>query len=130
VAALAAFLLYAATAARHVTGEDAGELIAAAYHLGIPHPPGYPLWCLVAHAFTWIPFGTIPWRVALCSAFFGAAAVYVLARLFRHLTGDSRAGALAALAVGLSQEFWKQAVIPEVYTLNAFFVALCWLLLA
>lgn len=128
-AALLVFAVYAATAANYVTGEDAGELIAAAYHLGIPHPPGYPLWCLVAHAFTWLPFGSIPWRVALCSAFFGAAAVFVLARLFQRLSGSPWAGALAAVAVGLSHEFWKQSIIPEVYTLNAFFVALCWWLL-
>jgi hypothetical protein len=127
--AFAMFLLYAATAANHVTGDDAGELIAAAYHLGIPHPPGYPLWCLVAHAFTWIPCGSIPWRVALCSAFFGAATIGILVRLFHELSGNRGAAILGALAVGLSQEFWKQSVIPEVYTLNAFFVALCWWLL-
>jgi len=127
--AFAMFLLYAATAANHVTGDDAGELIAAAYHLGIPHPPGYPLWCLVAHAFTWIPFGTIPWRVALCSAFFGAVTIGILTRLFHDLSGNRWAAILGALAVGMSHEFWKQAVIPEVYTLNAFFVVLCWWLL-
>ncbi|NJL71574.1 MAG: DUF2723 domain-containing protein, partial [Candidatus Competibacteraceae bacterium] len=38
--------------------------------------------------------------------------------------------AAAALAFAYSAEFWEQAVIAEVYTLNTFFVVLCLLLLA
>ena len=60
---LLALFLYLVTLAPSVTGEDSGELIGAAYSLGVPHPPGYPVWTLLAHAFTWIPVGSIGWRV-------------------------------------------------------------------
>ncbi|MCL5269577.1 MAG: DUF2723 domain-containing protein, partial [bacterium] len=40
--------LYVRTMAPTVTLEDSGEFIAAAYCLGVAHPPGYPLWCLLA----------------------------------------------------------------------------------
>ena len=45
--ALLALAVYLKTLALTVTGEDSGELIAAAATLGIPHPTGYPLWCLL-----------------------------------------------------------------------------------
>lgn len=40
--------LYLFTLAPTVTGEDSGEFIAAAYGHGVAHPPGYPLWTLLA----------------------------------------------------------------------------------
>lgn len=109
-----------------VTGEDAGELIVAAYTLGVPHPPGYPTWTLLAHLFTWLPFGSVAWRVALCSAVCAAAASGLLTLLLLRL----RAGRIAAVAAGLSlafaMEVWEQAVVAEVYTLNLLYlVALC-----
>lgn len=126
--AFTVFLVYLRTLAPTVTGEDSGELIAAAYTLGIAHPPGYPLWCVLAHAFTWIPFGEVAWRVNLMSAVFGAATVFLVARFTQHLTGKRIAGLVAGLALGFSREFWEQANIAEVYTLNAFLMMLClWL---
>ena len=47
---------------------DAGELTAAAIELGGSHPPGQPLHALLAHSFTWLPFGTLAFRIALFSA--------------------------------------------------------------
>ena len=46
-----------------MTGEDSGELIAAAYLTGVPHPPGYPLWCLLVKPFFLIPYGDLAWRI-------------------------------------------------------------------
>ena len=37
------FAVYFKTLYPHVPGGDSGELIAAAYQLGVAHPPGYPL---------------------------------------------------------------------------------------
>ena len=55
--------------------EDSGELITAAYRLGVPHPPGYPFWTIMSKLFTFLPIGSdIAYRVNLWSAFTGALA--------------------------------------------------------
>lgn len=129
IAASAALLVYWVTLAPTVTGEDSGELIAAAYCLGIPHPPGYPLWTLIAHAFTLIDHGTVAWRVNLVSAVFGAGTVFLLSRLIHAITRSPLASLSAALGFAFSREFWEQSVIAEVYTLNAFLLTGCLLVL-
>jgi Flp pilus assembly protein TadD len=126
---LSVLAVYWTTLPPTVTGEDAGELITAAYALGIPHPPGYPAWCLLAHPFTWLPFGTIAWRVALSSAVFAAGACGVLSLVTIKLTSNRWAGVAAGLACAFSREVWEQAIIPEVYGLNILFLSLCVLLL-
>jgi len=117
-------LLYIVTLAPTVTLEDSGSFITAAKFLGVAHPSGYPLWCLIAHAFTWLPFGGIAERVHLCSAFFAAATCWLVYLTAVMLTSRRISALLAALALGISRIFWSQAVIAEVYTLNAFFTIL------
>lgn len=124
-----ALMLYAATLATTVTGEDSGEFITAAYTLGIPHPPGYPLYVLAAHAFTWLPLGDIAWRVALTSAFFSALACGVSVLIGVMLTRHRLAAVLGGFALACSRELWQQSVIAEVYGLNVFMVSLCVFLL-
>lgn len=129
-AALIAFAVYLYTVAPTVTGEDSGELVAAAYTLGIPHPSGYPIWCLLGKVFIEIlPWGTVAWRVNVMSAFFGALTVGLVTLLGVRLTGRSVPAGCGALTLAFSREFWEQSLIAEVYTLNAFFVVLCALLL-
>ncbi len=128
--ALLALAVYLKTLALTVTGEDSGELIAAAATLGIPHPTGYPLWCLLGFAFTKIiPFGGVALRVNCMSAFFGATTVFVVILIVIRLTRSHLAGLGGGLSLAFSREFWEQSVIAEVYQLNAFFFALCILLL-
>jgi len=127
--AVAAFATYLSTLAPTITGEDSGELIAAAYSLGIPHPTGYPLWCIVASLFIdLVPVYSVAWRVNLMSAFFSAATVYVVALIIIKLTRNRWAAVAGALALAFSFEFWEQSVIAEVYSLNAYLTALCILL--
>ncbi len=83
-----ALLAYVATLAPTVTLEDCGELTTAANFLGVPHPPGYPSWTVIAWLFTKIFAGATylghpnpAWAVALASAFFGALTCGVLALL-------------------------------------------------
>lgn len=127
---LIAFVVYLLTLAPTVTGEDSGELITAAYTLGIPHPPGYPLWCMLGKLFTLIvPVGSIAWRVGLMSAFWGASAAAVISLLVIKLTRNRAAAVAAALIFAFSRDFWGQCTIAETYTLNAFLIAACILLL-
>lgn len=127
--AVGALMLYVTTLAPTVTGEDSGEFITAAYALGIPHPPGYPLYVLAAHAFTCLPVGDIAWRVALSSAFFSALACGISVLIGILLTRHRLAAVLGGLALACSRELWQQSVIAEVYGLNLFMVSLCVFLL-
>ena len=112
-------------------GADGGDLITAAATGGIAHPSGYPLYLLLAGLFQKMPVGTLAFRTNLMSAFFAiltALLVYSTVRNYLILElGEyiaSIAGLSAGLAIGFSPLFWSQAVITEVYTLNAFFMAL------
>ena len=118
-AVIGPLLLYVRTLPHTVVLEDDGMFLMVAAHLGIAHPPGYPLHTLLNHPFTWLPFGTPAFAGHLSSAVFGALAcgmVYLCARLLR--TGWLPALAVAWL-LGASEHFWSQAIITEVYTLNA-----------
>ena len=119
--AVAIFTLYAATAARTVALEDDGLFILSSYFLGIEHPPGYPLFTWFGHLFTYLPFGSVAYRVHLASAMFGALTCAALWLCARSLIEGRLPAYLAAFALGVSPVFWSQATIAEVYTLNTFF---------
>src|SRR5216110_2688334 len=81
VAAALAFVLYLVTLAPTTAMWDTSEYIAAAYTLGLPHPPGNPLFVLLGRVFSILPIApNVAMRVnvlaALCSA--GAAAMWFL----------------------------------------------------
>jgi hypothetical protein len=117
-------LIYTLSLAPTVTLEDSGELLTAAYNLGIPHPPGYPLWCLLAHPFTWIPIGSIAERVHFFDALCGAAACLMVQRIGVRLGGNPWIAFLAALALAITPSLWSQSTIAEVYSLNALLVGI------
>lgn len=78
-----------------VTMEDAGEFAVAADWLGVPHPPGYPIWTLTAWVFTrlfgWLSFRGHPnpaWALSFYSAFFGALACGLTAMLLCRVLRD------------------------------------------
>src|SRR3989339_281858 len=72
------FAVYFITLCPTVYTGDSGGLITAAYTLGVPHSPGYPLYCLLGKLFTFVPLGSIAFRVNLLSAFFAALACAVI----------------------------------------------------
>lgn len=71
---MVAFATYWMTLAPGVVLVDSGELIVAARTLGVPHPPGFPLYVLLAHLATLIPVGSVAVRVNFASAVFAALA--------------------------------------------------------
>ncbi len=139
-----AFLVYVLTLAPGLSsdnyGTDGGDLIAAAYNLGVPHPTGYPTYTLLAWLFTRLPVGVIAYRVNLLSAVCAAGTVTLCFRIAQHLlpSGEPEADAneawllpaATALTLAFSSLLWSQAVISEVYALLALLAALLfWLLL-
>ncbi len=46
---------------------DAGTMIAGIFSLGIPNPPGFPLYMLIGHLFSLLPFGSAVFRIQLLS---------------------------------------------------------------
>ena len=127
----AAAAVYVATLCPTIPPGDAGELIACTWSLGVPHPPGYPLYTVLGWLFAHVvPFGTPAWRLNLLSALCVAAAVGFVTLGARRLGAGRVAAAGAALAFAFAFEPWRAATGAEVFGLHATFVAaLCWLAL-
>ncbi len=118
-AVLGPLLLYALTLPRTVVLEDDGLFLMAGAHLGVAHPPGYPLYTLLCHLVTQLPFGSVAFLGHLSSAVLGALAcggVYLCARLLQAAPVPAMT---AAWLFAASEHVWAQAIIAEVYTLNA-----------
>jgi len=141
LAAGLSFAAYWRTLAPTVSFWDCGEFIACAYILGVPHPPGAPLYLLLGRLFTLLPLGgEIAWRVNLISALASAASVLltylIILRLIRACPRKVSAGLevaaalIGSLALAFSDSFWFNAVEAEVYALSTFLTALViWLAL-
>jgi 4-amino-4-deoxy-L-arabinose transferase-like glycosyltransferase len=130
--AAVALSAYLATLAPGLTfqhfGTDGGDLITAAWTLGVPHPPGYPTYTLLAWLASRLPLGTIAYRVNLLSALCASATAGLVSLTAQALLPAHGHRKLVAVAAGLtlafSSLFWSQAVITEVYTLLALFASL------
>jgi tetratricopeptide (TPR) repeat protein len=81
--------IYLRTLAPTVTFVDSGELIVAARYLGVAHPPGFPLYVLLAHLATLLPVGDVAVRVNLASALFAALAAAVLTLVLAEILSGS-----------------------------------------
>lgn len=65
--------------------DDSGEMAAAAYRMGLPHPPGYPLFDLLGRLFTFLPVGTVAYRLNLFSALLSLGALGLTLATCRRL---------------------------------------------
>jgi hypothetical protein len=124
--------LYIATAAPGPYWLDSGELVASSYLLGIPHPPGHPLYTALTHPASLLPIGSIALRINVMSGVFAASSCGVLywtcRRALTHMgvgrPWNHAAGVAAALLAGTSYALWFQAVRAEVYSLHLLLAAL------
>lgn len=125
--ALVSFIVYARTLAPSITwrnaGADSGDLVAAAFTGGVPHPPGYPLYLLIASLFARLPVSEPALGVGLFSALSASLAVMMVFYAARAFNVTDASAAIAALVFAFSPLLWSQATIAEVSALNTFFVA-------
>ncbi len=135
---LVVFLLYLATLAPTTAMWDTSEYITAAYTLGLPHPPGNPLFVLLGRVFSLLPIApTVAQRVNILAAVMSAIAAgawfliaeRVFASRFTARWQRLLAGALAALVSATAFTVWNQSVVNEkVYTVSlCFFALVSWL---
>lgn len=141
----ASIIVYIKTIAPTVPFWDGGEFIAAAYTLGVPHPPGSPLYVLIGRLFSLLPVmdSNIAWRVNFSSSLFSSLTVLmVYLTIVKIVTiGQNRtklslsesliiySGSLTgALLLAFSDTFWFNAVEAEVYALSMLIMTGCtWL---
>lgn len=112
---------YLATAAPDLTFWDAAELITAAKTLGIPHPPGVPLWVLMANLSALVFHDTGPARSVImlsvfASAFTGGLGAYMASRWI-----GARGAVAAAVTAGVMMSVWNNATEAEVYAVALLF---------
>ncbi|MBI4429794.1 MAG: DUF2723 domain-containing protein [Ignavibacteriales bacterium] len=140
---LISLIAYIRTVSPTVVFWDVGEFCAAAFSLQVPHPPGAPLFLLVARMFAMIPFvEDVAVRMHMISALASAMScmfVYLITvRLITDWRGVPAAvydkaivygsAFVGALSLTFSKTFWFNAVEAEVYGLSMLFVGvIMWL---
>ncbi|XP_031702848.1 transmembrane protein 260 isoform X1 [Anarrhichthys ocellatus] len=117
--------LYVPCVQRTVPGGDSGELITTACELGVAHPPGYPVFTLLARlAMCLLPSLSPAHSVNLMSSLLGAAACGTLCITVCRLAGPGPGAVLAGGLFAVSRLSWQWSVVAEVFTLNNLFVGL------
>ncbi|HJQ53838.1 MAG TPA: DUF2723 domain-containing protein [Gemmatimonadaceae bacterium] len=134
IAAALVFVLYLLTLAPSTAMWDTSEYIAAAYTLGLPHPPGNPFFVLIGRVFSVLPIApNVAMRINILAALCSAAAAGMwflvtervlvgwLAERWQRVVG----GAIAALIGATAFTVWSQSVVNEkVYTISLLGLAL------
>ncbi|MCF7886110.1 MAG: DUF2723 domain-containing protein [Candidatus Marinimicrobia bacterium] len=139
-----AYIIKMATVAPTVSFWDCGEFIATSYILGVPHPPGTPLYLLIGRIFSILPFGdNIAYRVNLISPIVASLAILFLFLIIvkflkRYVDMDQDInrwsvyfGAfIGAMTFAFTDSHWFNSVEAEVYAFSTFLTSLVmWLTL-
>jgi hypothetical protein len=118
---------------------DSGEFIATSYILGLPHPPGNPVYTMLGRMMSLIPIETIAWRVNFMSSIASALAcfftfLFTVRALQRTVASEPAGvasqigcilgGVAAAWLTAFASSFWDSAIEAEVYSLSSFIIAL------
>src|SRR3954447_1180380 len=139
IVSAAIFLLYLLTLALSTAMWDTSEYITAATVLGMPPPPGNPLFVLIGRVFAILPIASsIAVRVnvlaALCSAVSAGMWFLITERVlvgwFEQRWQRILGGTLAALIGATAFTVWNQSVVNEkVYTVSLMGIAIVsWLM--
>ncbi|MGH7617545.1 MAG: glycosyltransferase family 117 protein [Gemmatimonadaceae bacterium] len=140
IVSLATLVLYLVTLAPSTAMWDTSEYIAAAYTLGLPHPPGNPLFVIIGRVFSVLPIASsvavrINILAAICSAVSAGMWFLVTERVlvgwFPERWQRVLGGVLGALIGATSFTVWNQSVVNEkVYTVSLVGIAIIsWLMI-
>jgi hypothetical protein len=139
IATAAVFVLYLLTLAPSTAMWDTSEYITAATVLGLPHPPGNPLFVLIGRVFAILPIASstavrINVLAAICSAVSAGMWFLITERVlvgwFAERWQRILGGAVAALIGATAFTVWNQSVVNEkVYTVSLLGIAvISWLM--
>ncbi|MGD0342190.1 MAG: DUF2723 domain-containing protein [Bacteroidales bacterium] len=123
---------------------DCGEFIASGFKLEVGHPPGNPVFMIMANFFSLFAGGNVTKVAAAVNCMSALASAFTILFLFWTITHLARkillkdeshytfgriaavmgAGAVGAVAYSFTDSFWFSAVEGEVYASSAFFTAL------
>ncbi|RHY12525.1 hypothetical protein DYB25_005037 [Aphanomyces astaci] len=130
--------VYSQTIYPSIAGGDSGELVAESCHLGVSHPPGYPLFNMLNYLVVNMPGAqTKAWKANLFSAVCDTiCCMFMYATILTWTSPASSstasawltkvAAATASITFALSPLIWTYAISAEVFALNNLFAA--WLL--
>ena len=139
-----AYIVKMLTLAPTVSFWDCGEYIAASYILGVPHPPGTPLYILIGRIFSILPLGdNIGYRVNLISPIVASLAILFLFLIIvkflkRYVDMDKDINRMSvyfgafigAMTFAFTDSHWFNSVEAEVYAFSTFLTSLVmWLTL-
>jgi hypothetical protein len=134
IASAVVFALYLVTLAPSAALWDAGEYVAAACGLGIPHPPGNPLFVLMGRVTCLLPIAPnqamrlnvlTAASTAISAGIWFLVAERVGARWLAERSQQLVTGALGALIGATAFTVWNQSVVSEkVYTLALLGIAI------
>jgi tetratricopeptide (TPR) repeat protein len=131
---LALIALFVLTHAASLYLDDSGETVTVAALLGIGHPPGYPLYSLLSHAWISLPLAGLPGRVNLLAAVLAALSATLLFAWLSHRQAKRTWPAAACIAAlyATGPVFWHNALGAKggVYQLNNLFSVALFALLA
>lgn len=111
--------LYVKTLAPTVEASDISEYQFVLSTLGLAHPTGYPLYVMLGHLWSYLPIGSVAYRLNLFSAVLAAATLSVLYLTLRRLTNYRGLALGLTLFFAVTPTFWSQALITGTYILHA-----------
>ena len=123
--------IYLYSQVKTIYGGDAGDLVSAIATLGIPHPPGYPLYTILGIvAVRLVQYSTMAWRVGLVSSIPSLIFLFILFDTLVYLTHKKILSLITVLTLAFTYPIWLYSVSAEVFALNNLFtIALIWSLL-
>ena len=139
---LIALFTYVSTLEPTVSFWDCGEYIATSVKLQVGHPPGAPVFQLVANVLSQLAFGDVSRQAFYVNMVSGLSSAFTIPFLFWTITMLGRklfatddiskgqeiiligSGLVGALAFTFSDSFWFSAVEGEVYAMSSCFTAI------